>query len=35
VGQHNAAILRELGFDAAFVERLSHAAAAARSQSSP
>jgi itaconate CoA-transferase len=35
VGEHNAAILRELGFDDAFVERLSHAAAAGRAQSSP
>jgi len=25
VGQHNAAILRELGFDDAFIERVSHA----------
>jgi itaconate CoA-transferase len=35
VGQHNAAILAELGFDAAFVERVSHGAAAPSRQTQP
>jgi itaconate CoA-transferase len=35
VGQHNAAILRELGFEDAFIERLSHPAPAAGRQAQP
>ncbi|HSN20447.1 MAG TPA: CaiB/BaiF CoA-transferase family protein [Usitatibacter sp.] len=35
VGEHNAAILRELGFDEAFIARIAHASAARSPQSPP
>jgi crotonobetainyl-CoA:carnitine CoA-transferase CaiB-like acyl-CoA transferase len=35
VGEHNAAILRELGFDEPFIERLANPAATAATRAQP